>query len=51
MEEDEIRENVARMRHMKNAYKVLVRNPQRKKQLGRFRRRWEDNIRMNLEEI
>jgi hypothetical protein len=28
--------------------KVLVRKPEGKKQLGRRRRRWEDNVRMNL---
>jgi hypothetical protein len=29
----------------------LVGKPEGKKQLGRSRRRWEDNIRMNLREI
>jgi hypothetical protein len=33
-----------------NAYKILVEKPERKRQLGRPRRRWEDNIRMDLRE-
>jgi hypothetical protein len=28
-----------------NAYKILVVKPERKKLLGRLRRRWDDNIR------
>jgi hypothetical protein len=31
-------------------YKVLVGKPERKKSLGRPRRRWEDGIRMDLRE-
>jgi hypothetical protein len=34
-----------------NAYKVLVRKPEVKRPLGRHRRRWEANIRMDLMEI
>ena len=34
-----------------NAFKILTGKPTEKKPLGRPRRRWEDNIRMNLEEI
>ena len=33
------------------AFKILTDNPTRKRPLGRPRRRWEDNIRMDLEEI
>jgi hypothetical protein len=36
---------------MKNAYKILVREPERKRPLGRPRHRQEDNIRMDLREI
>jgi len=32
-------------------YRVLVGKPERKRQLGRTRRRWEDNIKMNLQEV
>jgi hypothetical protein len=35
----------------RNAYKVLVGRPERKIPLGRPRRRWEDNITMDLREI
>ena len=31
--------------------KVLVGKPERKRPLGRPRRRWEDNIKMALEEV
>jgi hypothetical protein len=39
------------MGEMHNACKVLVRKPKRKRQLGRRRHRWEENIKMDLEEI
>jgi hypothetical protein len=35
----------------RNAYRILVGNPERKKPLGRPRRRWVDNIKMDLREI
>jgi hypothetical protein len=31
--------------------KVLVGKPEGKRPLGRLRRRWEDNIRMDLQEV
>jgi hypothetical protein len=31
---------------MRNAYNILVREPEGKRPLGRPRHRWEDNIRM-----
>jgi len=33
---------------MRNAYKILVGRPEGKRQLGKPRRRWEDNIKMGL---
>jgi len=33
------------------AYRVLVEKPEGKRPLGRPRRRWEDNIKMNLQEV
>jgi hypothetical protein len=39
------------MGHMRNAYKVIVENPEGKSPLGRPRRRWKDNIRMDPREI
>ena len=35
----------------KCVYKALVWKPEGKRQLGRPRRRWEDNIKMDLEEV
>jgi hypothetical protein len=34
----------------RKVYRVLVGNPERKRPLGRPRRRWEDGIRMDLRE-
>jgi hypothetical protein len=34
----------------RNAYRILVGNPERKRSLGRPIRRWEYNIRMDLRE-
>jgi len=34
-----------------SAFKVLTGKPTGKRPLGKTRRRWEDNIRMDLEEI
>jgi hypothetical protein len=36
---------------MKCAYNILVGKPEGKRTLGRPRRRWEDNMRMDLREI
>jgi hypothetical protein len=33
-----------------NVYRVLVGKPEGKRPLGRPRRRWEDNIKMDLQE-
>jgi hypothetical protein len=35
---------------MRNAYKILVGKTEGNRPRGRSRLRWEDNIRMNLEE-
>ena len=43
--------HVARMEEGKSASKILTGNPTGKRFLGRPRRRWEDNIRMDVEEI
>jgi hypothetical protein len=39
------------MGEMRNVYRILVGKPEGKRPLGRPRRRWEDNIRMDLREI
>jgi hypothetical protein len=36
---------------MRNVYNIFVGKPEVKRSLGRPRRRWEDNIRMDLREI
>jgi hypothetical protein len=42
--------HVARMEEGRSAFKILTSKPTGKKPLGRHRRRWEDNIRMDLKE-
>jgi hypothetical protein len=39
------------MGDMRNAYTILIRKLEGKRPLGRPRRRWEDNMRMDLKEI
>jgi hypothetical protein len=39
------------MGEKRNAYMILVRKPEGKRPLGRPRRRWADNIKMDLREI
>ena len=43
--------HVARMGEGRGVYRVLVGKPEGKVPLGRPRRRWVDNIRMNLQEV
>ena len=43
--------HVARMEEGRSAFKVLTDKPTGKRPLGRPRRRWEDNIRRDLEEM
>ena len=43
--------HVARIGERRSVYRVLVGKPEGKRPLGRPRRRWEDNIKMNLQEV
>jgi hypothetical protein len=43
--------HVARMRKGRGVCKVLVGKPEGKRPLGKPRRRWKDNIRMDLQEV
>jgi hypothetical protein len=43
--------HVARMGERRKVYRLLVGKPEGKRPLGRLRRRWVDNIKMNLLEI
>jgi hypothetical protein len=40
--------HVARLGEKMNAYRILVGKPEGKRPLKRSRRRWEDNIKMDL---
>jgi hypothetical protein len=44
-------EDVGRMEDKRGAYRVLVEKPKRKRSLGRPKRRREDNIKMDLQEV
>jgi hypothetical protein len=43
--------HVARMGKTRNAYRILVGKPEGKRQLGRPRYRWVDNIKTDLREM
>jgi len=43
--------DVAHMGEERVVYRVLVGKPEGRKPLGRHRRRWEDNIRVGLQEV
>ena len=42
---------MARMGEGRGVYRVLVGKPEGKRPLGKPRRRWEDNIKMELQEV
>ena len=44
-------EHVARMEKGRGVYRVLVWKPEGKRPLRRLRRRWDDNIKMDLQEV
>jgi hypothetical protein len=44
-------EHVAPMGEEWNTFRVLLEKPERKRPLGRYRRRHDDNIKMDLREI
>jgi hypothetical protein len=43
--------HVARMGEESGAYRILVERPEGRRRLGRPRRRWEDNIKMDLQYV
>jgi len=43
--------HVARMGKRRGVYRVLVETPEGKRPLGRPRRRWVDNIKMDVQEV
>jgi cell wall assembly regulator SMI1 len=51
MDEYDIGGNVALMGELRDSYKILVGKPEGKRPLGRPRRRWKDNVRMDLREM
>jgi len=44
-------EHVARIGERRGVYRVLLWKPEGKRPVGRPRRRWEDNIKMDLQEV
>jgi len=51
IKKNEMGGHVARMEEGRDVYRVLVGKPEGRRPLGRSRRRWEDNIRMDLREV
>jgi hypothetical protein len=51
VKEDEMGRTCSTNGAKRNAYRILVGKPEGKKSLGRSRRRWVDNIKMDLREI
>jgi hypothetical protein len=51
VKEDEMGRACSTNREKSNPYRILVGKPEGKISLGRSRRRWEDNIRMDLRKI
>jgi len=43
--------HVARLGERRGVYRILVGKPEGKRPLGRSRRRWEDNIMMDIQEV
>jgi hypothetical protein len=43
--------HVARMGEKRGAYRILVGRPEGRRPLGRPRRRWDDNIKIDLQEV
>jgi hypothetical protein len=43
--------DVVRTWQLRNAYKILVGEPESKRPLGRPSRRWEDNVKLDIKEI
>jgi hypothetical protein len=43
--------HVTRMGEKRNAYRILLGKPEGKRPLGRPRRRWVDNIKMDLRDV
>jgi len=43
--------HVARMGERRGVYRILVGKPEGRKPLGRPRRKWEDNIKMDLQKV
>ena len=43
--------HIGRMGERRSVYRVLVRKSEGKRPIGRHRRRWEDNIKMDLQEV
>jgi hypothetical protein len=44
-------EHVARMAKMRYLYEILIGKPEGKRQIGKTKRGWEDNMKMDVGEI
>jgi len=51
IEKNEMGGACSTMGKKRGVYSILVGKPEGKRPLGRPRRRWEDNIKMNIQEV
>jgi hypothetical protein len=51
LKEDKVGRACSTNGEKRNAYRILIENPEGKRLLGRPRRRWVDNIQMDLRDI
>jgi hypothetical protein len=51
IKKNEVGGHVAGMWEERGAYRILVLRPEGRRPLGRPRHRWEDNIKMDLQEV
>jgi len=51
IEKNDVGGNVARIGERRNLERDLLRKPEGKRPIGRPRRGWEDNIKMDLQEV
>jgi hypothetical protein len=51
IKKNEMAGHVARMGEGRGAYRILVERPEGRRPFGRPRRRWEDNIKIHLQDV
>jgi ribosomal protein L10 len=47
----EVAGHIERMEEKRDVYRIFVGKPEGKRQLGRYGHKWEDNIKMDIQEV